>query len=91
MILGQIENEKYQSEFIFEFVDGNSCEEIKAKLKSVNRDPLPSMRTARYQYHLLSSFFGEEHQVHPEYKTLQALKTNSKEINGRSKKEQSLE
>ena len=50
MFLDKIEKEQYRSVIRFLFLDGKTCEEIKAKLDAVYGDPSPSMTTVRYWF-----------------------------------------
>ena len=45
-----MEKEQYRSVIRFLFLDGKTCEEIKAKLDVIYRDILPSMTTVRYWF-----------------------------------------
>lgn len=60
-----MEKEQYRSIIRFLFLDGKTCEEIKAKLDAVYGDPSPSMTTVRYWFNEFkrgrTSVFDEEH------------------------------
>ena len=59
-----MEKKQYRSVIRFLFLDGKTCEEIKAKLDAVNGNLLPSMTTVRYWFNEFkrghTSVFDEE-------------------------------
>lgn len=64
-----MEKEQYRSVIRFLFLDGKTCEEIKAKLDAVYGDPSPSMTTVRYWFNEFkrgrTSVFDEERPGRP--------------------------
>lgn len=64
-----MEKEQYRSIIRFLFLDGKTCEEIKAKLDAVYGDPSPSMTTVRYWFNEFkrgrTSVFDEERPGRP--------------------------
>ena len=60
-----MEKEQYRSVIHFLFMEGNTCDEIKAKLDAVYRDISPSMTTVKYWFNEFkqnhTSVFDEKH------------------------------
>ena len=64
-----MEQEQYRSVIRFLFLDGKTCEEIKAKLDAVYGDLSPSMSTVGYWFNEFkrdrTTVFDEERQSRP--------------------------